>query len=156
MNVWAFNKAEEQETRDLIYASLKAGKSRFGWSQEDKHDLRIPNNWTDWHSRQVFLLKIQPGDWIVHINMLDYGHCVAAQVESAYEYDEGLKCWWGTDFRHCFKINTGTIIEFNRGNSNILRTVKLRPRYRYQRVYASDDFLTSLDNIKKNRISPIN
>jgi len=152
MNVWAFNKAEDQETRDLIYASLKTGKSRFGWSQKDEHDLRVPNNWTEWHSWQRFLLEIKPGDWIVHINTPDYGHCVAVQVESAYEFDEGLQCEWGTDFRHCFRINKETLIDFDRNDSNVLPTVNLRPRQRYQRVYEVNDFLTSLDNLRKNRV----
>lgn len=151
--VWAFNKAEDQDTRNLVYESLKAGKSRFGWSQKDEHDLRIPNNWTEWHSWQRFLLEIKPGDWIVHINTPDYGHCVAVQVESAYEFDEGLQCEWGTDFRHCFRINKETLIDFDRNDPNVLPTVNLRPRQRYHRVHNVKDFLASLDNLRKNRVS---
>jgi len=51
MNVWAFNAVEDHKTRSLLMESLKRGRSRFGWSQEDKHDLRNQNNWTDWHSK---------------------------------------------------------------------------------------------------------
>lgn len=80
MNVWAFNGVVDESARKLLVESLKAGKSRFGWSQKDNHDLRIPNNWTDWHSRQRFLLEIQPGDWIVHINTPSRGRCMAAEV----------------------------------------------------------------------------
>lgn len=153
MNVWAFNAAEDQSTRDLLMASLRKGKSRFGWSQDDKHDLRIPDNWTDWHSRQRFLLEIEPGDWIVHINTPTWGRCIAAQTTGNYDFDEGLECDWGIDFRHCIPIDTSSLIEFDRCDPNILPTVNLRPRQRYHRIYAADDFAKSIENLKSNKIS---
>lgn len=153
MNIWAFNAAEDQSTRDLLMASLRNGKSRFGWSQDDKHDLRIPDNWTDWHSRQRFLLEIEPGDWIVHINTPTWGRCIAAQVTGNYDFDEGLECDWGIDFRHCIPIDTSSLIEFDRCDPNILPTVNLRPRQRYHRIYAADDFVKSIENLKSNKIS---
>ena len=41
MKVWAFNKATDAKARELIYHSIKNGKSRFGWSQENKHNLKF-------------------------------------------------------------------------------------------------------------------
>lgn len=153
MNVWAFNATEEQNERDLLTDSLRNGKSRFGWSQNDKHDLRIPNNWTEWHSRQIFLLEIQQGDWIVHINTPTYGHCIAAQVAGRYDFDKGLACSWGVDFRHCIPIDTSTLMEFNRCDPNVLPSVNLRPRQRYHRIYATKDFVESIENLKKRKVS---
>lgn len=153
MNVWAFNAAEDQSTRDLLMESLRGGKSRFGWSQEDKHDLRIPNNWTDWHSRQRFLLEIERGDWIVHINTPTWGQCIAAQATGGYDFDLGLVCDWGVDFRHCIPIDIATLVEFDRCDPNVLPTVNLRPRQRYHRIYATDDFVRSIENLKGNKIS---
>lgn len=156
MNVWAFNAAEDHKTRSLLMESLKRGRSRFGWSQEDKHDLRNQDNWTDWHSRQRFLLEIEPGDWIVHINTPVWGQCVTCQVIGKYDFDEGLVCDWGVDFRHCIQIDSSSLIEFDRCNPNIIPSVNLRPRQRYHRIYAVDDFVKSLENLKSNKVSLTN
>ena len=78
----------------------KRGKSRFGWSWEVKHNLKLNNNWTDAHSKQLFLLNIKEGDWIVHIHMPEWGKCVAARVVREYDFDEeGVD----GDFRHFLK-----------------------------------------------------
>lgn len=153
MQIWAFNKVEDAQARDLVYQSIKNGKSRFGWSQEDRHNLKLKNNWTEWHSKQLFLLQIKPGDWIVHINTPSWGKCVAAQVISEYDFDDGLQCSWGKDFRHCFQIDTDTIIEFDKHNPNILPSVNLNPRQRYHRIYAVEDFLKSVDNLKNKTVN---
>src|SRR5690554_554283 len=153
MTIWAFNKVDDTDERQLIYQSIKSGKSRFGWSQKDEHNLKLKDNWADWHSKQLFLLQVKKGDWIVHINTPAWGQCIAAQVLSGYDFDEGLKCSWGTDFRHCFEIDTETIIEFDRRDQNILPTVNLNPRQRYHRIYAADDFLQSIENLKTNAVN---
>jgi len=158
MTVWAFNKVTDEKARALVYESVKAGKSRFGWSQKNEHDLKLMDNWSDWHSRQLFLLQVQKGDWIVHVNTPVWGRCVAVQVTSDYSYDEGLDLGpeWGAtgrDFRHCFDVDVATLVEFDRRDKNILPSVNLNPRKRYHRVYAGCDFLTSLGNIKENKVS---
>lgn len=152
MMVWAFNGAEGAETRLEVYQSVKSGKSRFGWSQSDDRNLKIENNWTDDHSAQLFLLQVKKGDWIVHINTPEQGKCTAAQVLSEYDFDEGLLRSWGRDFRHFFAVDTESVMEFDRKDPNVLPTVNLYPRRRYHRVYAIDDFLRSIENIKDRRI----
>lgn len=153
MTIWAFNKAEDKKAIELIYQSIKEGKSRFGWSQEDEHNLELKDNWTDWHSKNLFLLQIKEGDWIVHINTPEWGQCIAAQVISEYGFDKGLSCEWGIDFRHFFEIDVNSIVEFNRRDANVLPTVNLAPRQRYHRIYAVDDFLASIDNIKNDVVN---
>jgi len=152
MTVWAFNKADDADARELLCLSLKSGKSRFGWSQRDEHNLRLKDNWTDWHSKQLFLLQIKPGDWIVHINTPRWGRCIAAKVTSEYDFDEGLQCSWGPDFRHYLKIDVDSVIEFDRRDPNVLPSVNLNPRQRYHRVYAVEDFLKSIDNLKSGAV----
>ncbi len=152
MTIWAFNKVDDDEARRLLYQSIKSGKSRFGWSQTDDHNLKIEGGWSSEHSKQLFLLQVRPGDWIVHINTPDWGKCVAVKVLSDYDFDEGLKCSWGSDFRHCFEIDTSSIVEFERGNPNVLSTVNLKPRARYHRVKATDDFIQSIKNLKNDAI----
>ena len=150
MTVWAFNKTDDP-CREKIYQSFKSGTSRFGWSQNDEHNLK-GNQWTDWHSKQLFLLQIKKGDWIIHINTPSYGKCIAGKVKTEYNFDEGLDCWGTKDFRHSFEIEKDTIIEFNRNDKNILPTVNLRPRQRYHRIYAVQDFLKSIDNLKNKTV----
>ena len=149
MTVWAFNKVDEEVARQSVYESVKAGKSRFGWSQEDANNLLLKDNWTDCHSRQLFLLQVKVGDWIVHVNTPTYGNCVAAEVLSPYNFDDGLVNGEIRDFRHYFDININSIIEFNRRDPNILPSVNLFPRQRYHRVHAKA-FLESIANLKKN------
>ena len=153
MTVWAFNAADEEITLELFIHTIIKKKSRFGWSQDDKHNLLIPDNWTVWHSKQRFLLQIESGDWIVHINTPTWGRCIAAQTTGKYDFDEGLKCDWGVDFRHCIPVDTSSLLEFDRCDPNILPTVNLRPRQRYHRIYAAEDFIKSIENLKDNKIS---
>ena len=165
MVVWAFNWVSDEkskqvpdEARKLVYKSIKSGKSRFGWSQKDEHDLSKEDNWDllpeeerkEWYSNQRFLLQIKPGDWIVHINTPEWDKCIAAEVASEYDFDDGLQLSDRTDFRHYFNVKIDTIVEFNRKDPNVLPSVNLKPRYRYQRVYAVDDFHQSIENLKSN------
>lgn len=156
MTIWAFNKVDDDQARKLIYESIKSGKSRFGWSGDDRNNLKLKDNWTEDHSKQLFLLQIKKGDWIVHINTPEWGRCVAAQVLSEYDFDDGIQCYWGRDFRHNLTIDTSTIIEFNRRDPNISPSVNLNPRQRYHRIYAIDDFLKSIENLKNNSVKLTN
>jgi len=152
MTIWAFNKVDDDNCRNKVYQSFKEGISRFGWSQEDDNNLK-GKKWSKNHSKQLFLLQVKKGDWIVHINTPSYGKCVAGRVKTEYNFDEGLDCWGAKDFRHSFEIEKDTIIEFNRNDKNILPTVNLRPRQRYHRIYAVQDFLKSIDNLKNKTVT---
>lgn len=153
MMVWAFNRANTELKQKLISESLRAGKSRFGWSQLDEHNLLLDNNWTDNHSKQLFLKEIQPGDWIVHINTPSYGKCIAGEVNSTYQFDDGLSIGDSVDFRHYFEIDKKSVIEFDRNDENILPTVNLKPRQRYHRVYETEDFLKSIHNLRERAVN---
>ena len=158
MMVWAFNSVPDDEVtgddaRKKVYQSIKSGKSRFGWSQKEEHNLLLENNWTEWHSKQLFLLQVEREDWIVHINTPEWGKCIAAKVKDEYDFDDGLQCNWGPDFRHYFNVYPETIVEFDRGDPNILPAVNLKPRYRYHRVKEVEAFLQSIENLKSNNVS---
>lgn len=144
MNVWAFNKPDSLEQVEHVYESVKRGKSRFGWSWRNEHNLKLENNWTDEHSRQLFLLDIKEGDWIVHINMPEWGQCIAARVVREYDFDEKID----EEFRHFFEIDVESIVEFDRNNPVVDPRVNLRPRYRYHRVYCVEEFNKSIEAIK--------
>ena len=149
VTVWAFGAANDVD-RNLICDSINNdGISRFGWSSEDENNLKLEDNWSDEHSRQLFLLQIKQGDWIVHINTPEWGKCIAGIVASEYDFDEGIECAHGIDFRHRLSLDPDTVIEFERRDPNVLSSVNLCPMYRYQRVYAVRDFLHSIENQKR-------
>ncbi|HIE00488.1 MAG TPA: restriction endonuclease [Thiotrichaceae bacterium] len=146
MTVWAFASIPNS-ARELVHDSIKKGKSRFGWGNNDEDNLRVT-----WNGKLGFLLEVKPKDWIVHVNLPKWGVCVAVQVVGEYEYDDGLKCDWGQDFRHAIPVDTETVVEFNRRDSNILPTVNLNPRQRYHRVRAEADFFKSLKNLENKAV----
>ena len=144
MTVWAFNKPDALQHVQLLYREVKKGKSRFGYSWSAQHNLKLKDNWTAEHSKQLFLLRIKEGDWIVHINMPEWGKCVAARVVRGYNFDEGVD----GDFRHFFEIDTDSIVEFERKDLRLDPRVNLTPRQRCHRVYAVDEFESSIERIK--------
>ena len=156
MSVWAFNKVVDDDARKLVYESIKSGKSRFGWSKKDENNL-LKDNWTEDHSKQLFLLRIKPGDWIVHINTPTDGNCVAAKVTSEYKFDEGLDIYYDKkwiDFRHNFEIDVDSIIEFHRNDPNVLPNIsrRLKLQGRYWQIRVIDDFNETIKNLKENKV----
>lgn len=140
--VFAFAKVTDQAARQKVYDEIKRGKSRFGmWDQE--HSL------TDkYYGPNDFLLRIKPGDWIVHVNSPQYGRCLAVQTAGTYEFDKGLRCSWGDDFCNYIPNDPSTIVEFDRNDNRIVPSVNLRPMRRGQRVLEVDDFLNSIASLK--------
>ena len=157
VRVWAFNKPDTEEEVKLLYRSVGEGKSRFGWSWRNEHNLKIDRennwqkNWTKEHPRQLFLLSIKPGHWIVHLHMPSYGWCVAAKVVSEYDFDEGINTSDVQNFRHFFQIDVETIVEFERSSKKVHSAVNLKPRQRYHQVYAVKEFIRSIEAIKNDR-----
>ncbi|MDE0472745.1 MAG: restriction endonuclease [Ekhidna sp.] len=150
--VWAFNETDV-DTKPLLIKSLKNGKSRFGWSSKNEHNL-LREEWSENHSKQFFLRQIKPGDWIVHINTPSSGECMTAKVISEYQYDKGLDCGNGrVDFRHCFEIDKESLVKFNRKDPNVKPNVNLFPRRRCQRVYKTREFAESIENILNNEVT---
>lgn len=145
--IYAFAKIDDLEARDLVYQEIKRGKSRFGkWNQ-------IGSLRDKWYGKNAFLLRITKGDWIVHVNMPKYGHCVAVKVVGEYYFDEGLDCKYGNDFNNVIPVDSSTLIEFDRNDPNVLPSVNLAPRRRGQRVLQVEDFLASIRNLKNKEFS---
>ncbi|WP_417551518.1 restriction endonuclease [Marinomonas fungiae] len=151
MAVWAFSKVDDPVNRSLVFESIRNGKSRFGWSQNDEHNLLL-ETWSEWHSKQLFLLEIKPEDWIVHINTPEWGQCTAVKVSGCYEFDDGIISTHGVDFRHAIPVDVETICVFNRRDDNVLPSVNLRPRSRYHRVYEEQDFHESIANLRDKKV----
>jgi Restriction endonuclease len=147
--VFAFAKIDDDAARQSVYKEIKNGKSRFGmWDQERSlHD--------EYYGANAFLLRIQKGDWLVHVNSPEYGKCVAVQAMGEYQFDDGIPVEWGDgrDFNNYIPVDPSSIVEFERNNPNVLPSVNLTPLRRGQRILAVEDFLLSLDNIRQNRFT---
>jgi hypothetical protein len=143
--IFAFAKIDDEAARQKVFAEIKNGKSRFGvWDQ--KCSLR-----DEYYGANAFLLRIQKGDWIVHVNNPEYGRCTAVQVTGEYQFDDGIPVESGRDFNNYIPVNPESVVEFDRNDPNVLPSVNLAPRKRGQRILAVEDFIQSLDNLSQKR-----
>ena len=121
------------ETQKFLSDSIKNGISRFGWGYTNEADLRKIRNmkWSDIEKDELecwkkasFLLGINKGDWIVHINLPHKGECIAGQVSEPYSFEE--KDNELGDFRHLLKLEKDSIIEFKRNDSRVYPQIRSR------------------------------
>lgn len=108
MTIWAlkgpstadYNQEEYNKynkTLEFLSNSIKQGTSRFGWSYFQTADLEQLQN-KPWHemsqdeqsswAKAGFLLDIEPGDWVVHINVPYWGACLAGEVSKSYSFEQ--------------------------------------------------------------------
>ena len=143
MAVWSVG-ASWQECNDEIRKQIK------DWMHEgtvrmftgDEGTPKEPYEW-DWGR----LREVHEGDWIVYINAPRWGHCIAARITSEYKFGDK-----NSASPHYFEVDTSTVIEFDRNDENVLPTVHLRPRKKFQRIYDKEAFDKSIENLKNNKI----
>jgi hypothetical protein len=170
MTVWVFNKPQDDVQVDFVYSSLQKGISRYGWSYvntADIHEMET-KEWeeldefeTDCWNRGHFLLEIEKGDWVVHINVPEWGLCTAGKVIEKYKFDPkknkiGVGDYSdGGDFRHTLGIDIGTLITFDRNNENITPFISRRLKLQgaHWKIYETDEFLKSIENVRNNAVS---
>lgn len=161
MSIWAFN-TPNKESLQFVSDSLKQGISRFGWGYIDTADIRVlkPKPWGKmtkdelliW-SKTSFLSKIKKGDWIVHINVPHWGTVTTGQVIEEYDFEKADNEI--SDFRHYFKLDLKSIIQFDRNSPNVhpLVSRKLKLRGKHWRVYAEKEFFETIENLKNGSVS---
>ena len=156
MNIWAFNRANDKTIINFVSKSLKEGISRFGWGYKNKLDIRelAPKPWDEMtkeeieiYNKQNFLLNIKKGDWLVHINIPSHGQVTAGQVIEEYNFDKENNEI--NDFRHFFKLDKDSIVEFDRNDDFVPEIIskKLKLRGRYWTIKNKDEFLKIIDAI---------
>jgi hypothetical protein len=137
--IYAFN-AIPKEWRDTVLDSLKSGVGRFGWSYDKALDLttdenpEFENKWKNW-----FLRELKPGDYVVYINMPDYGKCTLAKVSGGYFFKNPMD----DDFNHCFNVEFDSIRTFDRNDKALvpnLLSSRLKLQNRYWRIYCHEEF----------------
>jgi hypothetical protein len=159
MAIWAFNSAVEPTNVEFVGRSFLDGISRFGWSYVITSNLRVlckkpyiemDSEERDCWARAQFLLNIKKGDWIVHINTPKWGYCITGQVEEEYNFEDETEV---EDFRHFFKIDKSTIIQFNRNDENVHPIISRRLKLmgHYWRIYYQDEFFETVNNLKEGK-----
>jgi hypothetical protein len=99
MDIWFISSPKYEnpyyeKEMDLMRSSLKKGISRF-WNGErnlielgrkyDDNKLTIEER--KFYEKNRFLLDIRKGDWLVNINMPEWGFCTAGVVKETYKHD---------------------------------------------------------------------
>lgn len=131
-----------------IFDSLNNGESRFGWSFVETADMRElkqrvqQHGWDDLTAEEVdchhgFLLEIKPGDYVVHINVPEWGQCTLARVTSGYEFR-----YEDNDFNHRLGVDPKSVIPFDRNDAIVPNylSARLKLRGRWWHVYAEEEF----------------
>jgi len=113
--IFAFARVTGSEDRRNVFQEIKNGKSRFGmWEQTKSLE-------EEWFGKHQMLRQIKPGDWIVHINMPEYGKCVSVQATGSYSFDDGIGSERGKDFNNFIPVDPDTIVKFNRRDPNVIQ-----------------------------------
>lgn len=133
---------------DAVCSSLKEGEGRFGWSYIESanlNDLRSRIESDGWNSLtddekecyQYFLLELKADDFVVYINIPEWGKCTLARVTGPYvwRYED-------EDFNHRFPVDQNSVMVFDRNDSVVHPSLsaRLKLQGRYWRIYLKDEF----------------
>lgn len=164
MKIWAIKSPigeVNQDVMQFLTDSLKSGISRFGWGYSDELDLenlvskldRLNKKEIEAWSKSNFLRNIKEGDWVVHINLPKWGSCIAAQVIGKYEYEKIDNI--ASDFRHMIKIDTDSLIIFDRNDIAVLPNISARLKLQgsHWTISNTEDFLQTIQNLKSSNLN---
>ena len=125
MTIYAIKGSDNTDDIVKVFESLKRGEGRFGWSYVETANLRDlntrieQNNWESLSEEEKncyyeFLLGIEPGDYVVYINVPKWGECTLAEVTGRYEwrFDDN-------DFNHRFPVSAESVSVFNRNDDMV-------------------------------------
>src|SRR5437762_2139464 len=96
-----------------ILKGLRAGEGAFGWSYVKSADLHALKKRYDAGGKlskdelncaQWFLLELKANDYVVYINVPDYGQCTVAKISGPYFWR-----WGGEDFNHHFPVDPKSV-----------------------------------------------
>src|SRR5438067_1694142 len=145
-----------------VVASLKQGEGRFGWSyisSANLRDLQSKINTIGWEAGlsdqekdcyQGFLLEIKKDDYVIYINVPEWGKCTVARVTGPY--------FWrfdSPDFNHRFPVDPDSVATFDRNDAFVhpALSARLKLRGRYWGVYLQDEFENLAKALKGGVIS---
>ena len=157
MTIYAMRVKDDQKVVDKVHSSLRSGEGRFGWSYErtaDLRELRERIKRSGWDSLngdekecyQDFLLRLQGGDYVVYINVPQWGQCTLAKVTGGYEWR-----YEDDDFNHRFPVDRQSVRKFDR-NSDIVPAAlcaRLKLQHRWWTIYAEPEFDSLLQSLRR-------
>ena len=162
MAVYVFGGPGEDLAKFAYESLVKDNISRFFWSYQENFDLNIltSKKWSELDSEEInarskaeFLLQVKPGDYVVHVNVPEWGKVTAAQVIEGYSFQKDLPAGQN-DGRHCLKVKD--VIEFDRNDSRVhpavSRRLKLQGAHWQIRNEFIDYFIESLERLRDNTL----
>jgi hypothetical protein len=151
----------------IVSESLREGVGRFGWSYMQAEDgtplanadltrLKAKIDANGWNSLandeqdryQAFLLELNPGDYVIYVNVPEWGQCTVAQVTGPYYWEcNGPQ---DSDFNHRFRVDPASVYEFDRNDTGVqpALSARLKLQGRYWRIYAADEFKALLESLR--------
>jgi hypothetical protein len=154
--IYALKSHPDRDWCNRLFTSLKNGEGRFGWSYIESADLRelkqrIAEKGWDSLSKdekacyQSFLLDFKPGDYVVYINLPNWGKCTLAKVTGQYQWK-----FEDQDFNHRFPVDPSTVQVFDRNDASVhpaLRS-RLKLQGRWWRINLQDEFSYLLEALR--------
>ena len=148
MPIYAIKGSDNPTDTERVYTSLLEGEGRFGWSNVETADLnrlRARIEAGGWDSLteveqdcyHEFLLKLREDDYVVYVNVPEWGECTLARVAGPYQWR-----WEGDDFNHRFPVDGASVQSFGRNSEVVpaLLSARLKLRGRWWQVYAEEEF----------------
>lgn len=140
-----------------ILSSLQHGEGRFGWSYVETADLRVlerrvgAKGWDDLSDDekdcyQAFPLDFKAGDYVVYVNVPEWGKCTVAKVTGGYQWR-----FEDDDFNHRFPVDPGSVHVFDRNDAAVhpaLRS-RLKLQGRWWRIRLRDEFSELLEVLER-------
>ena len=143
-----------------ILESLKKGEGRFGWSYVNTANLKelgekvTQRGWDSLSEEekdcyQNFLLELKPDDYVVYVNIPEWGKCTTAKVTGGYfwRFDDD-------DFNHRFSVDPSTVFVFDRNDSIVHPVLKARLKLqrRWWRIYFEEEFESLVNSLSSGII----
>ena len=156
--IYALKNATDPDRDAITYDSLQEGVGRFGWSEVETADLRTLQARIDagdsltgeeWSCYHPFLLGIEKNDYVVYINIPEWGKCTLARVTGPYFWKWDGE---GSDFNHRFPVDPESVRVFDRNDAIVHPQLsrKLKLRRRWWRIYdLRKEFELLVDSLKK-------
>jgi hypothetical protein len=136
------------------------GEGRFGWSYVPTADLKSLKKRVEEKGfqslsleerdcYQVFLLDFKPDDYVIYINVPDYGKCTLAKITGTY-----LWRWEDNDFNHRFPVDPSSIHSFDRNDAAVhpWLSARLKLQGRYWKIYNTKEFEDLLIAVNEGRL----
>ena len=148
ITVYAIKGSDNPADVAMVYKSLLEAEGLFGWSYVETADLRQLRDRIElngWESLsegekecyQEFLLRLREDDYIVYVNVPEWGECTLARVAGSYVWR-----WEHEDFNHRFPVDPDSVQSFDRNSEVVPAALSARLKLpgRWWQVYAEAEF----------------